>query len=82
MEKTNKSTLNLTLVGNLIATVLVGVSVWLSSEWQPNPHEDNKQLLALVLTYGAGLLTALSSQWIIHIETETYSKTDGDKSHD
>ncbi len=82
MEKTNKSTLNLTLVGNLIATVLVGVSVWLSSEWQPNPHEDNKQLLALVLTYGAGLLTALSSQWIIHIETETDSKTDGDKSHD
>ena len=71
----------MTLVGNLIATVLVGASVWLSSEWQPNPHEDNKQLLALVFTYGAGLLTALSSQWTVDIETETDSKTDGGKSH-
>jgi hypothetical protein len=81
MEKTNKSTLNLTLVGNLIATALVGVSVWLSSEWQPNPHEDNKQLLALVFTYGAGLLTALSSHFSVSFNTETYSKTDGDKDH-
>jgi opacity protein-like surface antigen len=82
MKKTNKSTLNLTLVGNLIATVFVGVSVWLSSEWQPNPHEDKKQLLALALTYGAGLLTALSSQWVVHIETESDSKIDGDNNHD
>jgi opacity protein-like surface antigen len=82
MKKTNKSTLNLTLVGNLIATVFVGVSVWLSSEWQPNPHEDKKQLLALALTYGAGLLTALSSQWVVRIETEPDSKIDGDNNHD
>jgi opacity protein-like surface antigen len=82
MKKTNESTLNLTLVGNLIATVFVGVSVWLSSEWQPNPHEDKKQLLALALTYGAGLLTALSSQWVVRIETEPDSKIDGDNNHD
>ena len=82
MEKINESTLNLTLVGNLIATVFVGISVWLSSEWQPNPHEDKKQLLALVLTYGAGLLTALSSQWVVRTETETDSKTDGGNNHD
>ena len=82
MKGINESTLNLTLVGNLIATVFVGVSVWLSSEWQPNPHEDKKQLLALALTYGAGLLTALSSQWVVRIETEPDSKIDGDNNHD
>ena len=82
MEKTNKSTLNLTLVGNLIATVLVGVSVWLSSEWQPNPHEDTGQLIALGLTYSAGLLTALSSQWSMRVEKLPDSETDGEGNHD
>jgi len=82
MKIIDKSTLNLALIGNLTATVFVGISVWLSSEWQPNPHQDGKQLTALVLTYGAGLLTALCSQWTVDIEKESDSETDGGNNHD
>ena len=74
--------MNLTMIGNLISTIFVAIAVWLSSEWQPNPHEDIGQLIALGLTYSAGLLTALSSQWTVHVEKEPDLKIDGGNNHD
>lgn len=74
--------MNLTMIGNLISTLFVGIAVWLSTQWEPNPHGDIKQLVALGLTYGAGLLTAVSSQWWIHIEKEPDSEIDGEDNHD
>ena len=70
------------MVGNLISTVMVAVAVWLSSQWQPNPNNDTEQLIALGLTYGAGLLTAISSQWSMHIEKESDSEIDSKDNHD
>jgi hypothetical protein len=70
------------MIGNLISTVFVGIAVWLSMQWKQGPGTDNEQLVALVLAYGAGLLTALSSQLTVHFEKELDSKTDGDNSHD
>jgi opacity protein-like surface antigen len=74
--------MNLTMIGNLIATVFVAIAVWLSMQWQPVPSNDMKQLIALALTYGAGLITAISSQWTIHIEKESDSEINGENNHD
>tara|TARA_R100001143_G_C3348637_1_gene128256 strand:- start:1156 stop:1380 length:225 start_codon:yes stop_codon:yes gene_type:complete len=74
--------MNLTMIGNLISTALVAVAVWLSSQWQPNPNNDTEQLVALGLAYGAGLLTAISSQWSIRIEEKIDSEIDGEDNHD
>jgi hypothetical protein len=70
------------MIGNITATVFVGIGVWLSSEWQPNPYEDGKQLLALVLLYSAGLLNSMSSQWSVYVGEESNYETDGKDSHD
>ena len=70
------------MIGNLIATIFVAIAVWLSTQWQPDPHNDVEQLTALALTYGAGLLTALSSQWTVHVEKEPDLKIDGGNNHD
>ena len=77
-----EGTMNLTMIGNLISTTFVAIDVWLSSEWQPDPHEDTGQLIALALTYTAGLLTALSSQWSMRVEKLPDSETDGEGTHD
>ena len=74
--------INLTMIGNLIATVFVAIAVWLSMQWKSNPYDDNEQMIALALTYGAGLLTALSSQWTVHVEKEPDLKLDGGNNHD
>jgi len=74
--------MNLTMIGNLTSTMFVAIAVWLSMQWQPNPHHDIEQLIALALTYGAGLLTAVSSQWSVHVEKESDSKTNGEDNHD
>ena len=74
--------MNLSMIGNLISTLFVGIAVWLSAQWEPNPNGDIKQLVALGLTYGAGLLTAISSQWSVHIEKESDSEIDGEDNHD
>jgi hypothetical protein len=74
--------MNLMMIGNLISTSFVAIAVWLSSQWQPNPNTDTEQLIALGLTYSAGLLTALCSQWSIHIEKESDSKIDNEDNHD
>jgi hypothetical protein len=77
-----EDTMNLTMIGNLISTLFVAIAVWLSSQWQLNPHNGIGQLIALALAYGAGLLTAISSQWSIHIEKELDSEIDGEDNHD
>ena len=73
--------MNLTMIGNLISTIFVAIAVWLSSEWQPNPHEDIGQLIALGLTYSAGLLTALSSQWSMYVRKLPDSEIDSESNH-
>ena len=73
--------MNLTMIGNLISTLFVAIGVWLSSQWEPTTYGNIKQLVALGLTYGAGLLTALSSQLFIHIKKEPDSKIDGEDNH-
>ena len=73
--------MNLTMIGNLISTIFVATAVWLSMQWQPNPHSDSDQLIALALTYGAGVLTAVSSQWTVHIEEKSDSKTNDEDTH-
>ena len=74
--------MNLTMIGNLISTLFVAIAVWLSSQWQPNPHNDIGQLIALALAYVAGLLTAISSHWSMCIEKEIDYETDGNDNHD
>lgn len=74
--------MNLTMIGNLISTMFVAIAVWLSSQWQPDPHNNIGQLIALGLTYSAGLLTALSSRWSMHVEKLPDSKIDGEDNHD
>ena len=73
--------INIAMIGNLIATIFVAIAVWLSTQWQPDPHNDVEQLTALALAYGAGLLTALSSQWTVHLEEEPNDITNGEDNH-
>jgi zinc transporter ZupT len=75
-------TMNLAMIGNLIATVFIAIAVWLSMQWKPHPHTDNEQLTALGLSYAAGLLTAIASQLTIHLKKEPDSKIDGEGNHD
>ena len=49
------------LLGNLIATSCVGLSVFLALQWRPDPHNDWTVMAAVTLAYVGGLLTALSS---------------------
>jgi NADH:ubiquinone oxidoreductase subunit 2 (subunit N) len=74
--------MNLAMIGNLIATVFTAIAVWLSMQWKPYPHTDNEQLIALVLSYLAGLLTALASQLTVHIKKEPDSRIYGEGNHD
>jgi hypothetical protein len=74
--------INIAMIGNLISTAFVAIAVWMSMTWQHGLYNDNRNLIALALAYGSGLLTALSSQFTVHIEKETDDKTNGEDYHD
>jgi hypothetical protein len=65
------TSLNLAMIGNLVATALVGVSVWLGMQWRPSPHEDTMMMVAIGLAFVGGVLTALSSQVTVRVEKDT-----------
>ena len=65
--------MNIAMVGNLMATLFVGVAVFLASQWRPNPNEDGPVLYALMLAFSGGLLTALSSQIRITLAQDKFS---------
>jgi len=69
------------MIGNLTATVFVGVGVWLSSHAQPDATGDAEQIAALALTYSAGLLTAIFSQWSVCLGKGPDSETSGGVTH-
>jgi hypothetical protein len=81
--------LNLSMVGNLIAIFMVGVAVWMGTQWRPNPNVDWMSMKAIALAFCGGLLTALSSQVAItmHVDNQLCpvcgqkrkDATDGDK---
>ena len=62
--------MNLSMVGNLTATLMVGMAVWLGMQWRPNPNDDYTSMLAIALAFSGGVLTALSSQVTIKIQKE------------
>jgi len=74
--------INLTMIGSLISSMFIAIAVWLSMQWQPNGANDREQLLALALTYIAGLLTAISSQLTVHVREELNDTTNGKNNHD
>ena len=63
--------LNLAMIGNLVATALVGVSVWLGMQWRPSPHEDTMMMVAIGLAFVGGVLTALSSLGTVRVVKDT-----------
>jgi hypothetical protein len=63
--------LNLAMIGNLVATALVGVAVWLGMQWRPSPQEDTMMMVAIGLAFVGGVLTALSSQVTVRVEKDT-----------
>jgi hypothetical protein len=70
------TSLNLAMIGNLVATALVGVSVWLGMQWRPSPHEDTMMMVAIGLAFVGGVLTALSSQVTVRVEKDTSVRED------
>jgi hypothetical protein len=70
------TSLNLAMIGNLVATALVGVAVWLGMQWRPSPHEDTMMMVAIGLAFVGGVLTALSSQVTVRVEKDTSVRED------
>jgi hypothetical protein len=65
------ATMNLSMIGNVIAVQMVGVAVWLGMQWRPSPYQDETMMVAIALAFVSGVLTALSSQMTVTFRKPT-----------
>lgn len=70
--------MNLSMGGNLVAVLLVGISVWLGMQWRPSPHDEYLMMVAIALAFSGGVLTAISSQIRVTLQpVETTERASG-----
>jgi hypothetical protein len=62
--------LNLSMIGNLTATLMLGVAVWMGMQWSPNPNVNWMSMESIAFAFCGGLLTALSSQFAITVQRD------------
>lgn len=71
--------MNLSMAGNLVAVVMVGVAVWLGMQWRPSPHNDYTVMVAIGLAFSGGLLTAMASQMTVRVKREEAPEAQGER---